>query len=273
MVAVGALATVATVTESASEATVRVVRVFTRDGGGGNLLGIHDGLLGDPVMQSIAADLGYSETIFIDVPGDDGIAAVRIFTPVDELPFAGHPLVGATWHVAAAQATVALRCGIGVVAGHRPTVESASIEVAYLPLVERTTAPGATAAWVARMPLPYEVHQLANPQDVASYRLEDRPEHRLVWAGGDGGDENCVRARFFAPVMGVDEDPATGSAAVALAAVLRHEGRSSGALTIHQGAEIGCPSRIDLAWTIRDTVIGGTIADDGQRTISVRSGS
>lgn len=255
------------------EVTVRVVRVFTRDGGGGNPLGIHDGVLDDPAMQSIATTLGYSETIFIDAAADDGVADVRIFTPASELPFAGHPLVGATWYVATPQATVALRCGIGVVAGHRPTEDSASIEVAYLPTVERTTAPDTTAAWIAAMPLPYEVHQLAGPDDVAAYELEDRPAHRLIWARADGGDEPSVRARFFAPVMGVDEDPATGSAAVALAAVLRHEGQSSGALTINQGAEIGCPSRIDLSWTARDTVIGGTIADDGLRTISVRSGS
>jgi trans-2,3-dihydro-3-hydroxyanthranilate isomerase len=69
--------------------------------------------------------------------------------------------------------------------------------------------------------------------------------------------------------MGVEEDPATGSAAMALAAVLRSEGQPSGALTIHQGAEVGSPSRIELTWTARDTTIGGAVTDDGRRTVSV----
>jgi trans-2,3-dihydro-3-hydroxyanthranilate isomerase len=99
--------------------------------------------------------------------------------------------------------------------------------------------------------------------------LTDRPDHRLVWARGDESTGEAIRARFFAPGMGVEEDPATGSAAVALAAVLRHEGEQSGALTIHQGAEIGSPSRIELSWTARDTTIGGTVTDDGWQTVSV----
>ena len=251
---------------------MRVVRVFTRNGSGGNHLGIHDGLLPDDVMRTVATSLAYSETIFVDEPGDDGAVGVRIFTPADELPFAGHPLVGATWHIATPGAAVALRCGIGVVAGHRNDVETASIEVAYLPPVERTTTPGVVASWIARMPLPYEVHLLASPDAVAAYELADRPDHRLVWARDDGRD-GLVRARFFAPGMGVVEDPATGSAAVALAAVLRHEGEGSGSATIDQGAEIGSPSRIDLAWTVRDTVIGGVVVDDGWRTVSVPLGS
>jgi predicted PhzF superfamily epimerase YddE/YHI9 len=60
---------------------------------------------------------------------------------------------------------------------------------------------------------------------------------------------------------------------VALAAVLRHEGGGSGALAINQGAEIGHPSRIDLSWTARDTLIGGSVADDGSRTVSIPTGS
>jgi trans-2,3-dihydro-3-hydroxyanthranilate isomerase len=252
---------------------VRVVRVFARDGRGGNHLGVHDGLLPDDAMQSVATTLGYSETIFVDDLAADGTIGVRIFTPTGELPFAGHPLVGATWHLATAGGTVSLRCGIGVVSGQRRDDDTASIDVAYLPSVERSSVPGTAGSWVAHMPLPYEVHQLESPEDVAAYALADRPDHRLVWAGRDGGRDNAVRARFFAPGMGVEEDPATGSAAVALAAVLRHEGDRSGTLTIHQGAEVGSPSRIELSWTARDTTIGGGVIDDGRRPVSVPPGS
>jgi trans-2,3-dihydro-3-hydroxyanthranilate isomerase len=253
--------------------TVRVVRVFTRDGGGGNHLGIHDGVRSNSLMQAVATRLAYSETIFIDELDDEGAAGVRIFTPASELPFAGHPLVGAAWHLATPGATVAMRCGIGVITGHRPDAESASIEVPYLPPVERSSTPGAMASWIARMPLPYEVVRLATSADVASYQLTDRPDHRLVWARVEGADDDTVRARFFAPGMGVEEDPATGSAAVALAAVLRYEGAESGDLTIHQGAEVGSPSRIDVSWTAKDTIIGGAVTDEGTRTVSVPTGS
>jgi trans-2,3-dihydro-3-hydroxyanthranilate isomerase len=260
-------------TDTTGPITVHVVRVFTRDGSGGNHLGIHQGLLPDDAMQAIATTLGYSETVFVDDVADDGTIGIRIFTPVGELPFAGHPLVGATWHLGTPGAAVALRCGIGVVSGQRPDDATASIDVAYLPSVERTSVPGTAASWVANMPLPYEIHQLESPDHVAAYVLVDRPDHRLVWARLDGGREDAVRARFFAPGIGVEEDPATGSAAVALAAVLRHEGYPSGTLTIHQGVEVGSPSRIELSWTARDTAIGGAVVEDGQRTVSVPPGS
>jgi predicted PhzF superfamily epimerase YddE/YHI9 len=255
------------------QTAVRVLRVFTRDGQGGNHLAVHEGLLLDAEMQAVATALGYSETIFVDQPADDGAIPVRIFTPASELPFAGHPLVGATWHLAPLGGTARLRCGVGVVVGHRPDAGTAHIEVAYQPTVKTAVLGGAVASWDVRMPLRYEVVQLASPADVAGYTLVDRPDHRLVWARGDEGDGNTIRARFFAPGMGVDEDPATGSAAVALAAVQRHGGIASGALTIRQGAEIGFPSRIELTWSREATEIGGSVEDDGWRTISVPPGS
>jgi trans-2,3-dihydro-3-hydroxyanthranilate isomerase len=251
------------------ERTVRVLRVFTRDDIGGNLLGIHDGILGDDEMQALATALGYSETVFLG-PAADGVTPARIFTPAYELPFAGHPLVGTTWHLAEPGATVELRCGIGVVTGRRSRDGDASITVTYLPPVDDIDAPDAVSgAWIAHMPLPYQLHELAGPEAVATYTPPDEPDHRLVWAAGDGGDADVVRARFFAFGAGVPEDPATGSAAVALAAVQRHIGRTEGALTIHQGGEMGSPSRIDLSWTADFTQVGGSVVDDGTRTIAV----
>lgn len=277
------------------ERSVRVVRVFARDGVGGNPLGIHEGLLDDDEMQAVAATLGYSETIFLDAttttpaapatttpatttpattaegPADGAVTLVRIFTPTFEMPFAGHPLVGATWHAAVPGSTIALTCRTGTVTGRRSGGDRASIDVAQLPAVEDVgeRPDGVTAAWIVRMPLGYEMHRVAEAAAVASYRMVDRPDHRYVFAVGDGGDEAVVRARFFAAGVGVEEDPATGSAAVALGAVLRHEGQTSGSLTIHQGAEMGCPSLIDLTWTPAITTIGGAVIDDGSTTVSI----
>ena len=79
---------------------VTVLRVFTdADGKFGNPLGVVDASTVDPAdRQRIATELGYSETIFIDVPEPGANTAhARIFTPATELPFAGHPTVGASW--------------------------------------------------------------------------------------------------------------------------------------------------------------------------------
>lgn len=243
--------------------TIRVLRVFARDGAGGNPLGVHDGILDDDEMQAIAAELGYSETVFLGEPAD-GVIPVRIFTPTYEMPFAGHPLVGATWHAAGPDETVALACQIGTVTGRRERSGAASIEVTFLPAIVAVDAPdGVESAWVARMPLEYEIHRLIDPDAVASYVVADRPDHRYVWALGEDGRDDVVRARFFAGGLGVDEDPATGSAAVALAAVFRYVGDDTGSVTIHQGADMGVPCRIDLSWTPALTTIGGTVVDDG----------
>src|ERR1700761_1257226 len=79
---------------------VTVLRVFTDAAGDfGNPLGVVDAATVDLKQhQPIAAELGYSETIFVDVPAADGTSAsARIYTPATELPFAGHPTVGAAW--------------------------------------------------------------------------------------------------------------------------------------------------------------------------------
>ena len=79
---------------------VTVLRVFTDpDGNFGNPLGVVDASTADPGdRQRIATELGYSETVFIDLPAPGtSTAHARIYTPATELPFAGHPTVGAAW--------------------------------------------------------------------------------------------------------------------------------------------------------------------------------
>jgi trans-2,3-dihydro-3-hydroxyanthranilate isomerase len=252
---------------------VRVLRVFTREGQGGNHLGVVDEILDDATMAAIAHELGYSETIFLAPPDREGVRPVRIFTPSVELPFAGHPLVGATWHVAhhhidggEDERQIRLRCGIGVVSGHGHG-EVAEIEApGRQNVTEDEPREGAVASWIVEMPLPYEVHQLADAAAVRAYALTDRPEFRLVWAPDDE-QPGAVHSRFFACQSGVDEDPATGSAAVALAAVLRREGDPEGTRIIYQGDEIGHPSTIHLSWDEDSTTIGGTVAEDAPRRI------
>src|ERR1700734_511099 len=79
---------------------VTVLRVFTdQDGKFGNPLGVVDAKQVDPAeRQQVATQLGYSETVFVDLPAAGATTArAVIYTPRTELPFAGHPCVGASW--------------------------------------------------------------------------------------------------------------------------------------------------------------------------------
>ena len=257
-----------------------VVRVFTRGEEGGNHLGVvieSEGLR-MVEMQAIATELGFSETIFF---APAAIPEVRIFTPGREMPFAGHPLVGMTWvlHELGISMTDRLACGIGEVrVGFADGVAwieaSPNRSVREVADAERiATALGIatplSAAWVD-MPIPYLLLELPSPAQVAAASFDERELEEIgvgelyLHAEIDG---RRVKARFFAPEAGVFEDPATGSAAVALASKLAHDGRATGSLEIDQGDEIGHPSTIQLAWNHEGIRIGGTVRADGIRLL------
>lgn len=257
-----------------------VVRVFTRGDAGGN----HLGVVADPAgldaagMQQIAVSLGFSETVFLQ-SREGGGPLVRIFTPGAEVPFAGHPLVGAAWAVArgGGPARGSLACGVGEIP-YRADPGGAWVDTPMVTDVEEAPEGAAIAAeaglpstgkaWWARMPIPYLVVEAPSPGAVAG-AVPDTG----VLLGGPAGDAcylfarsgDLVRARFFAAGLGVPEDPATGSAAAALAAVLAHEGEGEGRMTIDQGDEIGHPSTIELVWTPAAASLGGTVRFDGER--------
>lgn len=192
-------------------AKLHVLRVFAgEDGAGGNPLGVFldGGEVPESDRQSVAADLGFSETVFVD---DKGRGELRIFTPGTELPFAGHPLVGTAWLLA--------REGFDVdflrpPAGEVPARRSGDM-----------TSISGRPEWSP----PFDEIRFDSPEEIDS--LSGPPEgHDLVgaWAWEDEG-AGVVRVRVFAPRVGVFEDEATGSHAVQLAARL---GRK---ITIRQG--------------------------------------
>ncbi len=255
---------------------VQVLRVFTRAGEGGNRLGVvaEAAGLGTARMQEIAAELGFSETIFLYRGAEDD--RVRIFTPATELPFAGHPLVGAAWILGAATdgAGGVLTCGIGRL---RYGIDGGIpwLEVPHPPTA-RPLALGAEVARTARLPFPHRSWMVSLPlrylvlevSDVAAtpdFQALARDDLDAVYVVAQVGDR--VRARFFAPSLGVDEDPATGSAAVALAAVRTAQGTHTGELIIHQGEEVGSPSQIFLRWSPRVVAIGGAVDVDARRRL------
>ena len=251
-----------------------VVRVFTQGEAGGNHLGVVNDVTGldDATMQKIATDLGFSETVFVDWQPDQ-IPFVRIFTPAAELPFAGHPLVGAAWvlTVMGPGDMDALRYREGVAHVHTEG-ELTWVQVK----MDGEVAPrGNVADFLARagigpvvdeqrvmLPKEYVIAELPTAEDVDMGVLAER-FGTLVYARS--GDR--VRARFFAPGTAVPEDPATGSAAVGLATVLAAAGEPEGRLSIDQGIEMGQPCRIELRWAEGMASIGGRVVRDEVRLL------
>jgi trans-2,3-dihydro-3-hydroxyanthranilate isomerase len=257
-----------------------VLRVFTRDGAGGNPLGVVTDVTGlEPAsMQAIAADLAFSETVFLDWTSP-GVPQARIFTPAAEIPFAGHPLVGAGWVLGRMGPGAARRlaCGIGEVPfrfeGERVFIEVAlSREVEALPgTPEVGHLPVAGRAWLVRLPLRYLLLEVASPAVVAEASPDFAALAAASWEGtmvfARAGA--AVRARFFAPAVGVPEDPATGSAAVALAGALAFSGEAEGSVVIDQGDEVSAPSRLEVVWSGGIVAVGGTVQREEVRVLGI----
>ncbi len=190
---------------------LRVARVFcAEDGTGGNPLGVFlDGAaIAEGDRQPIAHELGFSETVFVD---DAERGVMRIFTPMAELPLAGHPLVGTAWLLREA--------GLEVPALRPPAGE---VEVRFEGDVPYVAArPEWGPAW--------EYEQLGSAAEIDALVPADFEGEQARWAWIDE-EAGVVRMRVFAPVDAIPEDEATGSAALQLTAQL---GRS---IEIHQGA-------------------------------------
>jgi predicted PhzF superfamily epimerase YddE/YHI9 len=223
---------------------VRVLRVFTDTGGNyGNPLGVvlDTAGLDDARRQAIAAELAFSETVFVEDPRR---AELRIFTPEVELPLAGHPLVGTSWLL-----TQLWGIDVGVLRPLRARP------------VETWTADGLT--WIrARVDdaPPWRLVQLATPPDVEALPFPPAPEQdgRQYWAWQDE-TAGRLRARFFAPSYGVPEDEATGSAALRLVAQLNRP------ITIAQGRGSIIYARPGVEPGLAE--IGGFVVEDPAREV------
>lgn len=254
--------------------------VFTDRPFGGNPLAIVPDAEGldDEAMQRIAGEFNLSETVFVRPGGDGADADIRIFTPRVELPFAGHPTVGAAAYLASERGAgtggLTLRTRLGLVEAEAGRLGDrlldAVISVPRLPAPASAPDRGTAAAllglapeaivrdpagWQTGQPFTYvalaDRDSLARAAlDVAAWNgVRDEP-----WAAcfylftmAEGGD--TIHARMFGPGVGIAEDPATGGAASALAGLLcDREEKPDGAWTwtIHQGVEMGRPSRIGL---------------------------
>ncbi|HEV8202326.1 MAG TPA: PhzF family phenazine biosynthesis protein [Candidatus Polarisedimenticolia bacterium] len=274
--------------------------VFTDRPFGGNPLAVFPGVSGldTATMQAIAREFNFSETTFVEAATTSGCTCkVRIFTPRNELKFAGHPTLG-TAHVLAhsvpptaspgGHLDLVFEEGVGPVPV-RVTLDAgrpvfAELTAAKLPEAGPTPPDAATLARVlslepsdllggaftpqsfsAGIPFLYvplksraaleraRIDKLAWEEALSKYVAPDC----FVFTFGDGGplpqragaEPIEIRARMFAPAEGIEEDPATGSAAAALAGYLApHDDARATTLrwTVHQGVEMGRPSLLQV---------------------------
>jgi trans-2,3-dihydro-3-hydroxyanthranilate isomerase len=207
-------------------------------------------------MQSTAREMRLAETVFVFPDAEDADARIRIFTPLTELPFAGHPVLG-TGFVLADGAAIRLKTEAGTVTVQLNGDHTYGEMERPVPEAEQFEAPDELlqALGTSDPQLPIEAyrngprHVYVALQEVASLTPDMGALTRLGSIGVNcfelvGPDQ--VHTRMFAPALGVPEDAATGSAAGPLALHLMRHGQAAAGqqLKIRQGIEIGRPSTL-----------------------------
>ena len=291
------------------------VDVFTSTQFAGNPLGVvlnAEGLSAAQ-MQTIAAEFNLAETTFVLPPKDAAnTAEVRIFTPRNEMPFAGHPNVGTAFALARTGSSYGRAIGSdGVVFEEKAGLVPISF------LKEGTIAVGARLASPQQLTVGAEVspeliasacslsaddietknHRPCIASCGAPFVLAELKGHAALAAASGRADVFTrdvsklpvtslfiytqvsddgldIRARMFAPHRGIPEDPATGSANVALIGLLAHlrpERDLHLSKTIAQGVEMGRASLLQAEAEKRDGVVTATYI--GGRCVPVMSGT
>lgn len=248
------------------------VDVFTDRRFGGNPLAVFPNAKGisDSDMLALAGEFNLSEITFVLPPEDPAhTARVRIFGPKAELPFAGHPNIGTALVIAgrrslrevvfeerAGLVRISVAEGVATLVAPRPLELGAEVPVSVvascLGLRPRDIKTGAHSAVVASVGLGFAVAEVTADAlrrcapDTVAFR--DAVAHYPAREGGFAlyvyaREGHTIAARMFAPLAGITEDPATGSATAALAALLLSVSEEDRlALTVHQGVAMGRPS-------------------------------
>jgi trans-2,3-dihydro-3-hydroxyanthranilate isomerase len=221
--------------------------------------------LAEETLQPLARELNLSETVYVYPAEQGGHARIRIFTPMDELPFAGHPVLGTAFVLSAPLQLpeIKLETGKGIVPV-RLEREEDRIVFGWMSQPVPTVEPFAAAdellaaVGVDGSDLPVELYDngvrhvyIALPSAEAVEALEPDLQalkrlQGIVGTNCFAGEGSSWKTRMFAPADGVPEDPATGSAAGPLACHLaRHGSIGFGdEIEISQGAELNRPSKL-----------------------------
>jgi trans-2,3-dihydro-3-hydroxyanthranilate isomerase len=243
-----------------------VVDVFTDEPLTGNQLAVFTDAreLPEARLQPLAREMNFSETVFVYPATEGGHAKMRIFTPLAEIPFAGHPTLGTAFVLGGPMQSpeVRLETGRGIVTVRLEREENRIVFGRMdqpLPSIQPYGAEQELleALGVERSELPVELYDngmrhvyvaLGSEDEVAGLRpelgpLELAPDLGVNCFAGSGGR---WKTRMFAPGGGMPEDAATGSAAGPLAFHLARHGRIrfGDQIEISQGTEIGRPSRL-----------------------------
>ena len=288
-----------------------VLNVFTTTPLSGNPLAVvldAEGL-DDGRMQAIAREFNLSETVFVRPPaGPRHRAALRIFTPVHELPFAGHPTVGTAVLLAhldqegvAGARAFGLEERVGVLSCATEVDGQGSgrarFRLPQLPEIWGEGSDPAQAAWALGLDpreigfarhrpsrhsggVPYDLIPVASLDALGRARVSaesfeavfgasTHPSAYVYARDGDG-----FRARMFFPAPGLTEDPATGSAVAALAgALMQFEPLGDGEhdIPVRQGVEMGRPSEIALQLVIAEGALASV--EIGGGAVIVAEGS
>jgi predicted PhzF superfamily epimerase YddE/YHI9 len=219
---------------------VTVLRVFTDSKGNfGNPVGVIDASAVElQHRHRLATQLGYSETIFVDLPAAGSTTAhARIYTPLSEVPFAGHPTVGASWWLRANGTPI-----------RTLQVPAGLVQINY---DDDVTAINARSEWAPE----FAIHDLGSLDDLAAANPADFPDNvrHYLWTWTDES-AGSLRARMFAANVGIPEDEATGGAAVRITDYLSRD------LTITQGNG----SVIETTWSPEGWVrVAGRVVNDG----------
>jgi trans-2,3-dihydro-3-hydroxyanthranilate isomerase len=262
-----------------------IADVFTTTALEGNPLAVFTDARGlsDETMQRLARELNLSETVFVMPSDGDAHAAIRIFTPFCELPFAGHPVLGTAFVLGSGIPTSVIRLSTG--AGLIPVALTRDgVQVTFgemdqpIPQAEPFARADEllAAVGVERSELPVEEYRngprhvyvsLASEDLVASLTPDVGALARFEGVGVNcfAGSGSRYKTRMFGPALGVAEDPATGSAAGPLALHLARHGRIpfGQQIELRQGAEIQRPSllyaRVEgTAEHVERVVVGGS---------------
>ena len=293
-----------------------IADVFTDKPFAGNQLAVFPQAQGlsERAMQAIAREFNFAETTFVLPAGDPRHACrARIFTPKTELPFAGHPTVGTAAVLArlgllkldGGKARIVIEEGIGpvpveitlrkdAVVSHlvsEKPIEIPAIHPARAAVAATLSVPEAAVieAWFASGGVPFCFARLKDNGAVDRAQL-DRAAWSAHFAGawspnmyffaGETGAPSKLYVRMFAPAFGIEEDPATGSGAVALAGVLAARLQATdGVFTwqIDQGVAMGRPSRIEAsaekrAGRVVRIKVGGATVLVAEGTMTVPAG-
>ncbi|MFK8021653.1 MAG: PhzF family phenazine biosynthesis protein [Pseudomonadales bacterium] len=269
-----------------------IVDVFAETALAGNQLAVilDAAHLSTQQMQAIAAETNFSETTFVTKHGEDS-AAVRIFTPSDELPFAGHPTIGTAWVLAqhkAKQASITLHLGVGDVKVEfddqtnigwlqSPTAEfDAGISAEYaaeLLGIDATELNPGFPIRGAHLGPSFQIIAVNSLSVLNRCRIDsnlfvefqkrsERVDSLFVFTPHGHSDNANYAARMFFDANGPREDPATGSANCCFAAYLLalSDDQDSGVnVIVDQGVEMGRPSKIYIEASSSGIRVGGKV--------------